>query len=54
LDKIFENEKKNLEKDAILRKSELNKIDSIENQKIYQKGFAIYEKLSKMYFILLN
>jgi len=48
LDKIFENEKKILEKDALLRKSELDKMNSIENQKIFQKGFTIYEKLSKM------
>jgi hypothetical protein len=48
LDKIFENEKKNLEKDTLLRKSELDKLNSIDNQKVYQKGFVIYEKLSKM------
>ncbi len=48
LDKIFGNEKKNLEKDALLRKSELDKQNSIETQKIYQKGYTIYEKLCKL------
>jgi hypothetical protein len=44
LDKIFDNEKKNLEKDSLLKKSEKDN----KNVDMYQKGFAIYEKLSKL------
>jgi hypothetical protein len=44
LDKILNNEKKNLEKDALLKKSDTNNIFN----KTYQKGLAIYEKLSKL------
>ncbi len=47
LDKILENERKNVEKDSLLKKSEKDK-DNAESQKIYQQGFAIYEKLSKL------
>ena len=44
LDKIFENEKKNLEKDSLLKRSEQDKV----NEEMHQKGHAIYEKLSKL------
>lgn len=44
LDKIFDNEKKNLEKDSMLKKSEKDK----ENVEMYHKGYAIYEKFSKL------
>jgi len=45
LDKIFENEKRSLEKDSLLKMSEKDK----GNVEVYQKGYAIYEKLSKLY-----
>jgi hypothetical protein len=44
LDKIFDNEKKNLEKDSLLKKSEKDK----DNVEMYHKGHAIYEKFSKL------
>ncbi len=44
LEKIFDNEKKNLEKDSLIKKSERDK----ENEEMYQKGHAIYEKFSKL------
>jgi len=44
VEKIFENERKNSEKDSLLKKSERNNIES----QVYQTGFAIYEKLSKL------
>jgi hypothetical protein len=48
LEKIFENEKRNLEKDNLLKKAEEDK-SNVERQQMYQKGYAIYEKLSKLY-----
>ena len=46
LEKIFENEKKNTEKECLIKKAERDK----ENLEMYQKGHAIYEKFSKLYF----
>ena len=47
LEKIFENEKKNIEKDNLLKHS-FNDEANIEKQKAYQRGYAIYEKLTKL------
>lgn len=44
MDKILENEKRNTEKEILLKRS--NK-DNFYN-KTYQKGYAIFEKLSKL------
>lgn len=49
LDKIFENEKKNLEKDSLIKKSQRDD----QNVEMHQKGHAIYEKFSKLYFLII-
>ena len=49
LDKIFENERKNLEKDSLLKKLEKD-----NSQSQYQLGYNLYEKLSKLYSIYIN
>jgi len=49
MEKILENEKRNTEKEILLKRS--NK-DNFYN-KTYQKGYAIFEKLSKLYYIYI-
>jgi hypothetical protein len=44
LDKIFEMEKRNLEKDNLLKRSEKDKV----NMEMYSIGHAIYDKFSKL------
>ena len=44
LDKILDMEKRNLEKDNLLKRSEKDKV----NMEMYSKGHAIYDKFSKL------
>jgi hypothetical protein len=47
LDKILEHEKKSIERDTLLSITEKNK-ENDESKAMHMKGYAIYEKLSKM------
>jgi hypothetical protein len=44
LEKLLENEKKNIEKEVLLKRSNKDNF----SHKTYQKGYAIYEKFSKL------
>lgn len=46
MEKILNNERKNLEKNTLLKRADQK--NNVFN-KTYQKGLAIYEKLSKLY-----
>ena len=45
LEKVFEDERMNYEKDLLLKRADKSNF----LYKTYQKGYAIYDKLSKMY-----
>ncbi len=47
IDKILENEKIAVEKDDLLKHSQKND-DKEKNNAAYQKGYLIYDKLSKL------